>query len=498
MSRIRKSQAAHFVTLLITGAVLGVAISATQNVPAARGSDVQAPVQATPNPTRIRHNGKIVFISDRHYKGLSIWTMNPDGSSPTRLTDDQSRTEKLPDFSPVYDGSPVWSPDGTKIAFISNRDYLFSLYVMDADGSNARLVADRPLEPAQPAWSPDGKKIAFTSGTGLMVGMGKTYADIYAINIDGSGLTQLTRDSGANGSPAWSPDGKQIAFVSNRDSDGKARIWLMNADGSNQKVLPNSQNTRSTGFLGGEPSWSPDGTKILFTGYSACGGRGAVSIYVTNADGGNSQVLTNDPKTCGWYSSPRWSPDGTRILATFSVKTGTDLEPPPQIVVMNADGTNQISISNRAKYYFNSGLSTFNDGQADWQPVPAPLDVASSIVGFSAASYTVNEDAGSVPITLKRTGNLKDVASCLYVTGTNDMRIMYGDPTGRGTVRFAPGESTKTISIAVTDYGGISSNWSYKIVLSDNEGNATFLGGIKEATLTILGRDRTLRKKNPN
>ena len=497
MTRTQKSRAARYLTLLITGTVLVAAITpATRSVPAVSES---ATPHISPNPVRGRHNGKIVFISDRHYKGLSIWSMNPDGSSPTRLTDDTSRTEKLPDFSPVYDGSPVWSPDGTKIAFISNRDYLFSLYVMDADGSNARLVADKPLEPAEPSWSPDGGKIAFTSGVRFTLGMGKASVNIYVVNIDGSGLTQLTRDSGANGSPAWSPDGKQIAFVSNRDADGQSRIWIMNEDGSNQRILPNSQNTRGTGFLGGQPAWSPDGTKILFTGYSACGDRGAVSIYVTNADGGNSQVLTNsDPKACGWYSSPRWSPDGTKILATYSVKTGVDLEPPPQIVVMNADGSNQINITNRAKYYFNSGLATFTDGQADWQPLPAPPSFASSVVGFSASSYTVYEDAGSVPITLKRTGNLNDVASCMYVTGTNEMRIMYSDPSGRGTVRFAPGESSKTISIAVTDFHGMSQSWSYKIVLSDNEGNATLLGGIKEAALTILGRDATSRKKNAN
>jgi Tol biopolymer transport system component len=123
-----------------------------------------ATAPAALTPVRGRYNGKIVFISDRHYKGLSIWSMNPDGSSPTRLTDDKARTDRLPSFSPVYDANPVWSPDGTKIAFISNRDYLFSLYVMNADGNNARLVTDKLLEPWEPAWSPDGGKIAFSVG----------------------------------------------------------------------------------------------------------------------------------------------------------------------------------------------------------------------------------------------------------------------------------------------------------------------------------------------
>src|ERR1044071_9159077 len=177
MSRKRKSQAGHYLTLLITGVVLGVT-PVTQSLPAAREIDVHATAQATPNHARVRYNGKIVFISDRHYKGLSIWSMNPDGSSPTRLTDDKSRTEKLPSFSPVYDASPVWSPDGTKIAFISNRDYLLSLYVMNADGSNAQLVTSKPLEPSRPAWSPDGRKIAFSAGLSGTFGTTKPSVDI--------------------------------------------------------------------------------------------------------------------------------------------------------------------------------------------------------------------------------------------------------------------------------------------------------------------------------
>ena len=411
--------------------------------------------------------------------------MNPDGSSPTRLTDDKSRTEKLPDFSPVYDSSPVWSPDGTKIAFISNRDYLLSLYVMNADGSNVRLVADRPLEPAQPAWSPDGEKLAFTAGRGGKLGFSKLSGDIYVINVDGNGLTQLTSGTGVNGSPAWSPDGKQIAFTSDRDDDGPTKIWIMNADGTNQRILPNSQNTSGTGFHGGEPAWSPDGSKILFTAYQGCADRGAISIYVTNAAGGNAQLLTNTPNTCGFYSSPRWSPDGTKILAGFSFNAGRSLDTPPQIVVMNADGSNRIDISSRGWFISNSGQATIYDGQADWQPLPAPISFAPSVISFSASSYTGYENAAGIPIIVKRTGNLAEAASCFYITSTPDMRIRHPDPATTGTLQFARGESSKTFSVRVP-VSGTSLTWTFKIELSDNDGNATFVGGIKEATVTIL------------
>src|SRR5260370_28053705 len=163
---------------------------------------------------------------------------------------------------------------------------------------------------------------------------------------------------------------------------------------------------------------------------------------------------------------------------------------------MNADGSNQINISNRGKYYFNSGQSAFFDvdADADWQPLLARPNFAPSVVGFSAPSYTVYEDPGSVPITVRRTGNLNDVASCFYVTLNDTATIKYYDPSATGTLRFAPGESSKTISIAIEH--GARGNW--KILLSDNEGNATFIGCIKEATMTILDKDTTPRTKNPN
>jgi len=487
MRTTRKRQAARYLTLLITGAVLGVAMKpATQRVRGASASfAVDAIVKATPTPTpvRTRYNGKIVFTSDRHNSALSIWSMNPDGSSPTRLTDETGRTERLPSFVPVYDSGPAWSPDGTKIAFISNRNYDFALYIMNADGSNIQLVTDKVLNPGEPAWSPDGGKIALSGGMVNTFEPNKPFADIYLVNVDGSGLTKITSDSGLNGSPTWSPDGKRIAFSSNRElTDGKQEIWVMNADGSNQRKLSAIQNTSNPGFYGGQPSWSPDGTKILFNGYR--------EIFVMNADGSNVRPLTSDPNRRGMYSSPGWSPDGTKIVTTFYPQTRNDIDLAKEIIVMNADGSNQIKISNRVKYEFDTSGSGYFDVDAAWQPLFAPPNFASSVVGFSAPSYTVYEDAGSIPVTVTRTGKLNDAASCSYITLNDTATVKYYDPAATGTLRFAPGESSKTISIAISDSGGARGSWSLKIALSDNEGNATFIGGNREATVMILGRAR--------
>ena len=494
MSRTRKTKAAHYLTLLFSGALLAVAITpALQSIPIARGSNVQATAQATPNPVRGKHNGKIVFISDRHYNGLSVWTMNSDGSSPTRLTDDKTRTEKLASFIPVYDGNPAWSPDGTQIAFISNRDYLFAVWVMNADGSNARLVTDKVIDAGEPAWSPDGGKIAFSGGARGSVMMTIPSVNIYVVNLDGSGLTQLTRDSGMNGNPAWSPDGKQIAFNRTHGPVSQTKLWIMNADGSDQRILPNPQDTTDTGFLGAQPKWSPDGTKILFIGQRLCRNIPTAGIYVMNADGSNSRLVTNDPKICGGYGPAKWSPDGTRILAGFVPEREGILEPIPEIVIMNADGSNQINISNRGRYNKIS-QSTFTDVHADWQPLPAPSNFKSSLISFSAPSYTMYEGA-DVPITLTRTGNLNDVASCFWVALTSNPELKYVD----GTVRFAPGESSKTITLR-EPVSRTNLTWSYRLVLSDNDGNATFVGGIKEATVTILpsGGAASSSKQTPN
>jgi dipeptidyl aminopeptidase/acylaminoacyl peptidase len=254
----------------------------------------------------------------------------------------------------------------------------------------------------------------------------------------------------------------------------------MNADGSNQRELPNSVINKGSRFDVLQPAWSPDGTKILFSHSRACRDDMEVAIYVMNADGSNTRLLTNDPNSCGQYYSPRWSPDGTKIVTSFRAHASNEFTPPTQIIVMNADGSNPVNVSNRGKYYF-SGQSLTTDVDADWQPLPAPLDFASSVVGFSAASYTVDEGARSVSVTVTRTGNLKDVASCFYVTLTDGIKV--NDSAATGTLRFAPGESSKTISIALDIW-----DKSLKIVLSDNEGNATFVGGIKEATVTILRR----------
>jgi Tol biopolymer transport system component len=266
-------------------------------------------------------NGMIAFATNRDYPlanggGFEIYTMDPDGTNPARLT--SNTTDDL---------LPAWSPDGSKIAF--ERDGY--IYTMNADGTNPTQRTNSGSSES-PAWSPDGTKIAFdTNRDGT--------DEIYTINADGSNPTRLTNNTVPDFSPAWSPDGTKIAFV--RLTANSYEIYTMNADGTGETALTNNT------ALDRAPDWSPDGTKIAFES-----NRDSTSeIYTMNADGSNPTRLTNDVAH-DW--NPVWSPDGTEI-AFQTNRDGND-----EIYTMNADGSNPTRLTNNTAY----------DLQPDWQSIP--------------------------------------------------------------------------------------------------------------------------------
>jgi len=153
-------------------------------------------------------------------------------------------TKLSPDTASASD--PAFAPDGSRIAFVSQRDGNPEIYVMNADGTGLTRVTTDPLSDGRPAFTPEGQAIVFHSSRTA----GKQ--QIWAANIDGTGLTQLTRDS-VNSSPSVSPDGQIIAYVSARNKDSD--IWLMGRDGSNQRQFTRSPQQRES-----EPRFLRDGT----------------------------------------------------------------------------------------------------------------------------------------------------------------------------------------------------------------------------------------------
>jgi Tol biopolymer transport system component len=162
---------------------------------------------------------------------ISILLLNSIAFSDQRVWASANLTNT--DLDHVVNTYPNWSPDGSKIAFESNRDGNFEIYVMNAaDGGNVTRLTNNTTGDFDPNWSPDGSKIAFSSDR-------DGNFEIYVMNAaDGGNVTRLTFNDAIDEFPNWSPDGSKIAFSSNRD--GNNEIYVMNAaDGSNQTRLTN-------------------------------------------------------------------------------------------------------------------------------------------------------------------------------------------------------------------------------------------------------------------
>ncbi|HNB52139.1 MAG TPA: hypothetical protein PK530_09360 [Anaerolineales bacterium] len=203
--------------------------------------------------------------------GTDVFVMNTDGSDPIRLTNDEKATNSF----------PAWSPDGTQIMFTAYKNENNDLYVMNADGSNVIQLTNAPTDDWAGVWSPDGGTVAFLSDRDNELG----FYDIYLMNPDGSNVRRLTTDGGDGNNhyaPAWSPDGTKIAFRGHI-ADGPGDIFVMNADGSG---LTNLTNYPTEDWA---PTWSPDGNLIAFQSDR----DGNWEIYVMNADGSNLINLTN-------------------------------------------------------------------------------------------------------------------------------------------------------------------------------------------------------------
>jgi Tol biopolymer transport system component len=347
-----------------------------------------ATADPTPSPTPNRAPTTLAFTSRRALDGSdaassngnrNIWVMNSDGSGQTPLT----KLTTIFNSNILENFNPVWSPDGSKIAFVSNRpadgiitnktNFTPNIWVMNADGSNQTALTTLNAFLAgssDPVWSPDGKKIAFASARALDGSDAlNTHGtqNVWVMNADGSSPTPLTRltatiSSFVDANPVWSPDGKKVVFASARALDGSdaantnsaANLWVMDADGSNPTPLTRLTVCCSSSIF--TPVWSPDGRKIIFVSERALDGSDAINapngtgnVWVIGADGSSPAPLTRLTGELTDCLNPAWSPDGSKIAfhtkralngSDFIGANGTD-----NIWLMNADGSNQIALT---------------------------------------------------------------------------------------------------------------------------------------------------------
>ncbi len=211
---------------------------------------------------------KIAYTTVAGDKG-QLYVANADGSAPKKIV--EAATPGV--------HHPAWSPDGAKLAYASDESGNSEIYTINADGSGRVQITNNKVEDRDPSFSPDGSKIVYASDP-----TGKKSLQIFVIDLKTNKTSPLTTSTNDNYSPVYSPDGTQIAFISSRDRFPK--VYLMDADGKNQKLppfLPASETTSR------DPSWSADGKYIAFS--SDRDGK-VFNVFIMTPDGKNVRQIT--------------------------------------------------------------------------------------------------------------------------------------------------------------------------------------------------------------
>jgi len=424
--------------------------------------------------------GKFAFqqhVNDGNGERFQIFTVNIDGSISFNFSNNTHMEE-----------SPTFSPDGTKLAFTSDRnDGVAQIFVANVDGTNPIAVTNGSAANYSPAWSPDSQKIVFTSerdgnqeiytakadGSTINTPTRYTYnaapdydpdwsvnneivfvserdgnKEIYKMRLDATGLRNLSNSAESDDyAPAWSPDGDQVAFISDRDLPGGwFDIYRLNADGS----YP-SQSKVTNNHVANFPDWSPDGRQIVFNSIT----EGDTQIYITNLNGSSQVPLTTDSSV---KSNPSWAPGQGSIIVPC------DYAVPPEANTELIDAVN----------------SANNDSFAD------------KICLAPDSTYTLytSIDGSSLP---KITSDITIVGNNASIVrdGTSDFfRIFYVDTTGTLTlnnVTIANGDIEEDSGGGIYNQGTTTLNFTNVI----NNAALNSGGGIYN-TGTLIINDSTI------
>lgn len=257
--------------------------------------------------------------SERYGSGAfpktDIFLVRADGTGLRRLTRDGLSM------------SPVWSPDGRTIVYARRTEMeepesleaflrmSVTLWTMTAEGEQRRPIFD-PVDgriDTPRGWSPDGSRFLFTREPVALPGAGARVVRrpaIYVVDADGSGLAKIA-ERGSD--PAWSPDGSQIVFASDRDQNGELsygdrvqyanELYLMDADGSNQRRLTTTKDLNEA-----SPAWSPDGRVIGYQRGEVVGNAQGTGVFLMKPEGSCSTPIAFDEHLDVWYANPAWHP----------------------------------------------------------------------------------------------------------------------------------------------------------------------------------------------
>ncbi|MEN6342947.1 MAG: PKD domain-containing protein [Methanospirillum sp.] len=375
-------------------------------------------------PVAAGDTGRIAFESDRDGHGTEIYVMNADGTGVTRLTDNTDS-----------DGEPAFSPDGTRIAFVSNRDDHSELrnnkdvYVMNADGTGqTRLTSQADMLLGGPAWSPDGNRIAY-----------HTCGKVWMMNADGTNNVLIADQTVdyllSTPHPTWSPDGDSIAVSWYYPDIPRAgwEISVLHSDGTPITRLTFAHASCDA------PAWSPDGTRIAFQNFDI-NVENAGGIYVVDPDGSSDPTrLTNDGGIS--HNNPAWSPDSSKIA----------YDAYGDIYVMNADGTGVTPLTTDADHYVYDGHPSWV-GTAVTDPVPP------------TAAFTLIPSAPTTLDSIKFTDASSDpdgtVVGWSWDFGDGDTSTEQHPEHSYGTA------GTYTVSLTVTDSDALTATVNHDVTVT--------------------------------